>query len=253
MPEPHPPLHFEIFGTNGPEVAFLHGFCETSKIWKPWIDRFPEYRVILIDLPGFGRSFLPEGHHTLEHVAFDVLHLFRKQGWRPVVVGHSLGGYVALAMAELEPKLLSGLVLFHSTPFADPADRKAGRDKAIAFVREHGVQAFTGSLIPNLFFKKDQVGVNQAREIAAQTPKQTVVKYLAAMRDRPDRSEVFAGFSGKKAIIAGKDDTLVLVDTMRNWVKTQPQVVLFEMNNAGHMGMFEAPVDTADALKKIMG
>jgi pimeloyl-ACP methyl ester carboxylesterase len=248
MPEA---LHAVRFGTAGPEVLLIHGFCETAAIWNPWANQLTNLCVTAIDLPGFGNSPLPPEPITLETVAGTVIEYLQKQGSRPVVVGHSLGGYVALAMAEQAPELLSGLVLFHSTPYPDSADRKVNRNKAIEFVSEHGVKPFTQTLVPNLFFQKDLAAVQTARQLAETTPQTTVLAYLAAMRDRPDRSGVFKRFRGKKAVLGGVNDALIPIESLRQLAKEDPASGLEEFENIGHMGMFEAPGATAQAVARV--
>lgn len=249
---PESKLHVETRGEGGRDVLLLHGFCETSAVWQPWAGLLSNCRVTAIDLPGFGASPLSDLEISIETVAREVLDLVRLHQWNPLVIGHSLGGYVALAMAELAPAAMDGLVLFHSTPFPDTKDRKANRDKAIAFVAEHGVAAFTKTLIPNLFFKKELPAVEWAKEIAAATPKTTVLAYLAAMRDRPDRSAIFGDFSGKKAILAGKNDGVVPIESLRKLAKRHPNSGLSELEDVGHMGMFEAPETTAQIVQGLI-
>lgn len=242
---PDSQLHFELHGHTGPHVLLIHGFCETSAVWHPWAELLTNCRIITIDLPGFGRSPLPVAQVSMEWVAEQVLDVVHKNQWKPVVVGHSLGGYVALAMAERAPDSLNGLMLFHSTPFPDSDERKVNRDKAMAFVSEHGVEAFTRGLIPNLFFKKALPAVEQAKEMAAATAPATVLAYLAGMRNRADRSPIFTGFPQKKAILAGKNDSVVPMESLRPLAGVHPKAELFELENVGHMGMFEAPEITA--------
>lgn len=245
---PDSKLHVEVLEGQGPDLLLLHGFCETSAIWHPWVHRLKGFRRILVDLPGFGHSPLPSRSITLEQVARQLLEMISQLGWAPVVIGHSLGGYVALAMADLQPAWLKGLVLFHSTPFADTAERKAIRTKAIDFVQQQGTAAFTKTLIPTLFFQKNLEAERQLQHLAASTPPATICAYLTAMRDRPDRSAVFQNFTGTKAVVAGTNDSLIPIGLLRQWALENPTIGLTEVQNAGHMGMFEAPEFTSETI-----
>jgi len=245
------PIPFVAEG-KGPDVLFLHGFCETSDIWTDWKKNLTGARLILVDLPGFGNSPPLSGTVTIDRVAEKIADLIVYQQFKPVLVGHSLGGYVALAVAEKIPALTEGLVLFHSTPYADTEDRKALRDKTIGFVRENGVDAFSRLLIPNLFHQKDLPSVAQMQQLAAQTPQQTVLDYTAAMRDRPDRVAAFLAFNGKKAIIAGEHDALIPVDAMRTLAQQNRDIQLCILENTAHMGMFENPSASARFIGRVL-
>jgi pimeloyl-ACP methyl ester carboxylesterase len=155
-------------------------------------------------------------------------------------------------MAEQSPDQLAGLVLFHSTPYPDSTERKANRSKAIEFVREHGVKPFTQTLIPNLFFQKDLPAVQTAQAIADSTPAATLLAYLAAMRDRPDRTSVFKQFRGRKLVLAGIRDAIIPVESLRQFAHEVPATGMVEFENTGHMGMFEAPVAAAQAVGDLL-
>ena len=106
---------------NGPTVILIHGFPMNLHVWDEFSDKLDDHlHVVTIDLPGFGKSpRLPDGF-SIDDVASIVLHWIREKKYvNPVVVGHSLGGYVALAMAEQDRQFMGGLCLFHSTARAD--------------------------------------------------------------------------------------------------------------------------------------
>jgi pimeloyl-ACP methyl ester carboxylesterase len=235
---------FEAEGT-GPDLLLLHGFCETSQVWADWKKRLSDFRVVAPDLPGFGLAPPLPSPFTIDSVAEVLVEWIDRHRLKPLVVGHSLGGYVALAMAEKMPQRVRGVVLFHSTPYPDPDERKALRNKTLEFVRENGVAAFTRTLIPNLFHQKNLPAVAAVQRLAGQTPLQTVLDYTAAMRDRPDRSAFFLGYPGKKALIAGIQDALIPAEALRQLASLRPDIHLCELEGVGHMGMFENPAETA--------
>ena len=109
---------------SGYPLVLIHGFCETNRIW----DRFAEnlasdYRILLPDLPGFGRSPLPAASFTIADIGLKVIHWMDElQLENPVVIGHSLGGYVTLAMAMRNPDGFR--VLDSSIPRPMPIQRR---------------------------------------------------------------------------------------------------------------------------------
>ena len=102
---------------KGHPLVLIHGFCETNRIW----DRFAEnlsasYRILLPDLPGFGGSPLAAKPFSIADIGLQLLHWMDDlQLENPVVIGHSLGGYVTMAMASEHPGRLPGFGLFHSS------------------------------------------------------------------------------------------------------------------------------------------
>lgn len=235
-------IHFRESGAAGRPIVFLHGFCDNHELWSDFIRPFAErFRVVTPDLPGFGNSALPERPFTIDRVADLLADWFRKSGLvRPIVVGHSLGGYVALSLMERHGENLSGLVLFHSTAYADSEERKKVRDKVIAFVGEHGVAPFIETFVPGLFADKNHIAIPGTRLRAGRTTKEALVGYAEAMRDRPDRSGILARAPFPVGIIAGAKDGLIPLEDLRRLEKSAANVTLFELPEAAHMGMFEA-------------
>ncbi|MCH7414084.1 alpha/beta hydrolase [Belliella sp. R4-6] len=235
-------ISFTKQGTGKP-IIFLHGFCETKEMWKTFSSQLStEFTVYCLDLPGFGSSALHMDQLNLEEVAV-TLHDWMEINKikQPIIIGHSLGGYVALAMAELLGSELAGIGLFHSTAFADDEEKKHTRNKTIAFVKKHGVEKFIESFVPPLFAVHHQEMLEG--EIATliqygkMTPKKTVLAYIEAMRDRKDRFEVWKTFTGEKFMVAGTLDQAVKIEVSK---LHQPFATAYhELEEVGHMGMFE--------------
>jgi pimeloyl-ACP methyl ester carboxylesterase len=127
-----------IAAGGGNAVVLLHGFGVDSAAWNAQINYLQEnYRVIAPDLPGIGVSEFTSDV-SMEGVAAIVKEILdAEEIEQAAVIGHSLGGYIALAFAEKYPELLSGLGLFHSTAVADNEEKKASRKKGIAFTDKH--------------------------------------------------------------------------------------------------------------------
>ena len=227
---------------SGPPLVFLHGFCDSHQLWSEFIQPFtPLYRVITPDLPGFGQSpMLPEPFSIDE--AGDALGawMVEKKIHKPVIIGHSLGGYVALSLLTRHPDSASAIGLFHSTPYGDSPERKKIRDKVISFVQEHGVEPFIETFVPGLFQDKSNPNIATTRERSITTKKDVLISYAHAMRDRPDRSEMAIRDGRPILVIAGANDSLIPIDDLRKFAKMNQKANLFEVPNTAHMGIFEA-------------
>ena len=117
-------------------VVLLHGYLESMLVWEDFIPLlYKSVRVVTLDLPGHGISEVKGPVHTMEWLADVTAGALQALGiGRCTLVGHSMGGYVALACCERHPELLDGIVLFSSTPDADSDEKRSGREREIALV-----------------------------------------------------------------------------------------------------------------------
>ncbi len=216
---------------NGPALVFLHGFCESLEIWKEFVPVFNDrFRTLTVDLPGFGTSPSLKSGFTIDDVADEVNTLMKKINVSgAVIIGHSLGGYVALSLAERYESDVRGICLFHSTVFPDSEEKKENRNKVAKFVKDHGVLAYVDTFVPGLFMNKKGAGVAKTHRIASQTDQGTLTGYLIAMRDRPDRSEWWKKANTRKLVIAGKEDTIVPIATSRQMAGIGRNLQYFEL------------------------
>lgn len=246
-------IHAERHGQGYPLIV-LHGFCETSAIWKPMIGHLPDgIEVIAVDLPGFGKSVLPDGKFSIADIGLRLI------DWidavkipRSVIVGHSLGGYVGLSMLAQAPDLFSAFVLFQSTALADTPEKRENRNKVIEFVNGNGLEAYIRNFVPSLFKIRRDEDVDFALKIAFQTQKATFISYTEAMRDRPSSELLLAESKVPISIIAGADDPVVPLASARTQAELNPSIDLMVLDGVGHMGMLEARERSAAQLANVV-
>ncbi|RNL93935.1 alpha/beta hydrolase [Sinomicrobium pectinilyticum] len=227
---------------KGPVLVLLHGFLENSGMWKGLMpDLSDKNRVIAIDLLGHGQTGCLGYVHTMEMMAEAVEEVLKHLKVRKsVFIGHSMGGYVALAFAEKNPDAVKGLVLLNSTARADDETRKQNRDRAIAAVKQNH-RNFIRMAVSNLFRPKNRKifreEINAVKAEALKTPLQGIVAALEGMKIREDR-EVLLHFSPyKKMMILGKKDPVLNFDVLMDQVKGT-DVAIFEVSD-GHMSHIE--------------
>lgn len=242
-------LHYRRYGSGIP-VVLIHGFLETHELWNSFAPRLAAgCDVITIDLPGFGLSPLPDAGFTLDDVADRVVaFLDTIQVETCIMIGHSLGGYVTLAVAARYPHRLLAFGLFHSTALADSDEKKVSRNKVIEFVKTHGVEAFVRPFIPPLFFDQQHPAIPQQVAVGLRTSQETLTGYAAAMRDRPDRTHVLRSFEGPILLLAGEKDTGVPLETLERQAVMAKRPILHRFPHVAHMGMFEDEPATLQAV-----
>jgi len=244
---------YSTFGQGFP-LVFVHGFCEDRSMWLDFITAFSNYKIILVDVGGFGESEQPE-EATISTMAAQVEAVLKaEQAEKCIFIGHSMGGYIAAAFAEKYPNYLQGLTMFHTHPFADVASKKRVRDKGIRFIQKYGVASFVTPLIPKLF------GGNQSQELestvseliekAKKYTPEAIIGGLLAMKNRPDHSPILTNIDCPVQFIIGKLDGAVTWEQSLKQT-TLPNIAMIQiLNEVGHMGMFEA---TEATQKMVLG
>ncbi|ERM81322.1 hypothetical protein P872_10585 [Rhodonellum psychrophilum GCM71 = DSM 17998] len=242
---------------KGPALILLHGFCESKEMWNTFAERFSEdFEVFCPDLPGFGETRLEQDHISLEEVAVMLQEwMAEQQIEKPILIGHSLGGYVALAMAELMGGELKGIGLFHSTAFPDEDEKKQTRNKTITFVKKYGVDKFMDAFVPPLFSEAHRLSqedqIAQLVSSGKRSSKKGILAFIVAMRDRKDRIDIWQHFSGKKLFIAGEIDGAIKIEASRRHQAFATHY--HELEGVGHMGMFEAESECLEIVGKFLG
>lgn len=238
-------IAFQSRGSGRP-VVLLHGFPMNHAVWHDFASQLAtDFQVITPDLPGFGDSALLPAPFSLDQVARALLDwLSREKIDNSVLIGHSLGGYVALAMAEQSPAHFAGLGLFHSTALADAPEKKQSRTKVLEFIDHNGVEAFTANFIQPLFAHAEHPAIPAIRALNLQSTEAAVKGYTVAMRDRPDRTPVLQSFAKPVLMIGGEKDGGIPASSLQEQAKLPRQPHLYILPDTGHMGMFERPEET---------
>lgn len=226
-------------------LILLHGFCESKEMWSDFeSDLSKDYNVYCLDLPGFGDFHFDVSDLSIEEIAQIIqneINNFHLDEY--VIVGHSLGGYVALEIAKQFPHKLKGLGLFHSTAFADSEERKEKRDDVIHFIEKHGGEVFGKSFIPQLFYKEKRVecedDINKITKIAINTSDRTLIEVTKAMQTRNNNIELLKELNVPILFIIGKHDSSVSLSDSLKQISLPKNTVVNMLENCGHMGMFE--------------
>src|SRR5687768_16052077 len=136
-------LFYRTYGKGNP-LMFVHGFAEDGNIFSNQIAFFEkDYHVIVPDLPGSGQSEFNQSIDTIEGYADAILAVLNAEKIsEAMVIGHSMGGYITLAIADRSPQRLETFGLFHSSAYADDDEKKNARNKSIDFIKEHGAAKF---------------------------------------------------------------------------------------------------------------
>lgn len=247
-------LSYEISG-EGDTLLLVHGFGFDSTIWnkiKPLL--IPHYKVITVDLPGFGDSPFDK-NASLDSLAksIDSLLIYLEIS-KLVLVGHSMGGYIAAAYHSRYVNKLSGICLFHSHIYEDTDEKKIARSKSIEFIEARGLRPYLKEMLPGLFHDPvvHQQSILQFTNKMKGSDSVVLTHYLNAMIERNDYEEVFYKTEVPVLFILGKDDPAISGDHAYNQLLLPVTSKICILDNCAHMGMLEKPYQSYQQLRSFM-
>ena len=234
---------------NGMHVLLLHGYPLDRTIWNQVADMLAgEMDLIIPDLRGFGRSDVMAADRSIIEYASDLAGLMERIGARKAhVVGHSMGGYIALAFAREFAGKTAGLGLISTQVIADTAERKAARQATAQQITVEGVGGVVESMTPKLSPNASVQTI--VRDVIARQRPLGLAVALDAMAGRLDSTDVLRSFKSPVVIIHGDADELIPVERGREMKDLLPTAHYLELPGVGHLPMMENPAAVAEALR----
>jgi 2-succinyl-6-hydroxy-2,4-cyclohexadiene-1-carboxylate synthase len=244
-------LNFRVEG-EGKTIVFLHGFLESISMWDYLeLSKLP-CKKVFIDLPGHGKSqlntnfdapslrfFADEVILVLNHLQIDYFS----------VVGHSMGGYVALILKHQLTRC-EKVILLNSNFWADNEQKRKDRVR-MADIAFKAKRVLINESIPNLFgnpadFKEE---IDKLKSEAMEMTSEAIAYASLAMRERSDFSEEVNSNPADYFIIHGEHDGLIPFEDIAS--KTKDQSQLYFIPNAGHMAHIENTKKVVELIKFI--
>lgn len=240
-------------------VVLLHGYLESIEVWDDFAGELgKDYRVIRIDLPGHGFSMWDDrkviGMDYMADTVVSVLDILEVE--KCTVVGHSMGGYVAVEMAVNHSERVEGLVFFHSSPNADTPERIENRQREIELI-EAGKKEMLARINPGRGFAAANVRrcSHEIEDLAEQvmlTDDQAIVAILRGIAKRADHAAAMRELKIPELMIFGRGDNYIPVAAAEAMAVAQPQARVAWLENSGHMGFIEQPDESLAILKEFL-
>ena len=250
-------LRYSDQGKGNP-VVLIHGYLESLEIWDGFAEKLARnYRVISVDLPGHGESGMYSSMNTMAVMADSVKAVLDHLSiGRAVIIGHSMGGYAALAFADIFPELTIGTCLFHSHALPDTDEKKLNRDREALLLKEGKKSQLIDLNIPNAFASDNhevfREQIEWAKDIASGTPDKGISSALAGMKARPDRRDVIKNSLVQVMIIAGGKDCYIPFNVYEEHFSLAPKTDVLILENSGHMGFIEEREKSLDGILKFL-
>lgn len=234
-------------------LVLLHGHGIDDTIWDSLDAALNEYYTIVrpnISLFTFCQSVEDYADELYRFLTNATITKF-------TLIGHSMGGYIALAFAEKYPDMLEGFGLFNSTAYADDEAKKHQRNQTIELLRNHGTETFIKNTAGNLFGDRYKElypeRIKAHIEHFGKLPADALIAGIVAMRNRPDRTAVLAAMPFPVLFIIGMQDKLIPFESCISLSEYPKQSYPFILAEAGHLGMVERPDATARMINWYMG
>jgi len=233
-------------------IALIHGHGVDATIWAG-IDA-----GLSADAPVVVPDFSRVATHTSIDEYAELLHkhLIAETGetGQVVVIGHSMGGYIALAFAEKYPNMTAGLVLFHSTAYADDDARKAQRKETIENLGTNGAAPFIEKTLPKMVapgFPADKL--QPYIDLYKNLPADALAAGMTAIMNRPDRTHVLREAQFPVLLVLGEEDQVVPFDKTIELSDLSHQISVAPIERAGHLSMVEQPEPALGVLRVFVG
>lgn len=236
-------------------VVFLHAFPYHSGMWEPQREALRGHaRFIAFDAPGLGTRSGNTTAYMLEHVVDDLLALLdHLRIERCVLVGLSMGGYVALRAVTRAPERVRGLVLANTQAGADSDKSRLGRAEGLRALARNGAAAFVAAqvekqLSPRTRSMSPEVGARLAA-LASDATDAGIAASLVAIATRGDHTSTLADIGVPTIVLAGAEDVVTPPALAEVLAQNIPNAVLHVLAGAGHISNLETePEFTATLL-----
>jgi pimeloyl-ACP methyl ester carboxylesterase len=233
-----------------PSLVFLHGFGEDARMWDDFIPgRFSDATMHIPNYADWSDCLSIAAYAQKIEQNLPYNESF-------VLIGHSMGGYIALEMAKKFPERIQGIVMLHSTPLADSTEKQAQRDKTATFIQEHGSESFIRSFVTNLFTPEFVESHRNLMEKLADRyvfiSQAGLIGATLAMKVRADLVEFVKSTNIPILFVLGEKDPLIPSNSIVEILAGKAQHKYVILAAVAHQGCYEAPEETYIAIHQFI-
>ena len=250
-------IFYEDDGKGFP-VLLIHGLAEDHTYWNGVKKHLAsKFRIITPDLPGWGKSSLPENFKNIDEFADSIKTILDfEKITKCILIGHSMGGYVVLNFAKRFNDYLSGIGLFQSSALADDEEKQLNRLKVADFVMRIGVAPYINELYDGLFAKRfyieEQTKLTALKNYAYGFSSQTIKASVMAMKDRPDSLSVLKNAKYPVLFVIGEEDNAAPPPKMFSQSCLPDLSVVYFIHEVGHMAHIENETEASTCIENFL-
>lgn len=238
-------VHYRDEGRNNKKtVVLLHGFLQNLDVWSSYVLSYMhDFRVLTIDLPGHGHTDTFGEVHSMDMMARVVKTVLDEAGVNQcVMVGHSMGGYVALAFAEKYPYSLRGLGLVNSHALCDSDSHRESRQAVCEQVMENRA-SYIVNFVPTLFDDSNRAALSQdikdLQDQCLETRVEAIIAAQTGMMNRPSRIGVLQQLEVPVLFVYGKNDKRIPIEIAISQAMIPSHSEILLLDHVGHMSFME--------------
>ncbi|MFA5848639.1 MAG: alpha/beta hydrolase [Bacteroidales bacterium] len=239
------PIHISDSKKGDVTILLLHGYLETLYVWDDFIAKLlPKLRIISIDLPGHGLSGSHKTNNSIgfsAEVAKEVMDICKVE--KACIIGHSMGGYIAIEAVKRYPERFSSLILMHSGPHADSEEKKVDRKREIVLINKSKLQAIAKMGIPKMFAQENlrrmDEKIHEIIELTDTHDPEGVVATLEGLMSREDNLVFLKKYSDPFLLILGKQDYHIPEEKANMLIAELPNAEKLILEHSGHNGFLE--------------
>ena len=236
-------MSYYVHGSGAKCLVFVHGFAEDHTVFINQVVQLKaDYKILLIDLPGCGTSEAWKIDYDMASLADLINAVTEKEKLEKfVLLGHSMGGYIALEYLSIYPQKLLGLALLHSSVYKDDADKIEKRKQAIEVITQKGKEIYLDTTYRSLLHGEDHVEIYLPilKKMGEKIPDKDLIKYIEAMMERRDHADTLAKHSIPFCVIIGKHDQAVPFEVSMRQTHLADHTYIKVLEGTGHLGMLE--------------
>jgi pimeloyl-ACP methyl ester carboxylesterase len=252
-------IQVNLYGDRSKQpIVFIHGFPFDHTLWDDVIPELEdEYYCISYDIKGFGASEQGSGQYTMESYVDNLGNLIdHLEVVNPIIVGFSMGGYIALRANEKFKSKFKALILANTKTAADDDAAKLKRASAIANIEDEGIEPFLDTFFSVAFSeqfieKKPQVIETLKTKIMHFSPV-GIKGGLLAMISRTDTTQSLEDTELPVLLISGENDKIISPDIMEHMANSIQNSTYISLKDSGHMSMVENPKGFIHAVKRFL-
>ncbi len=234
-------------------IIFLHGFVLDKEMWNGFLTPLSKhFRVVAMDLPGHGKTDVFPEMQSIDKIADIVYLVLEELGIKEYfLVGHSMGGYVALSFAKKHHILTKGVVLFHSHAAEDSLEKKKKRARTASLVIKNS-KNFINKFLKNLFAPINQKlyseYITKLIHRSENMPREAIVHALRSMMEREDKLKFISQTNIPFLFIYGKQDETITYEEIVVQAMLPKKSEILILDDCGHMGFIEQEETTREAV-----
>jgi pimeloyl-ACP methyl ester carboxylesterase len=241
---------------KGDAVLLLHGYLETLEVWDEFAETIKaHYKVIRLDLPGHGFSGTKPDINTMDFMAAIAKEVVSLAGEEKVhLVGHSMGGYVALAFAEQFPGQTRSLCLFHSTPYADTSEKQEKRKKEIELIEAGKLHLLLDTQMQQVFadanVKRFEHKIADLQGCSLTMEPEGVIASIRGLAARENKEAFLKSFTAPLLFVFGEHDNFISNEVAARMEQDNPQAEVCKLSQSGHCGFVEQMNESVSQLQQ---